>query len=197
MNRLAAINARMVWAAFLFVLPPVSHAQPATGKTPPCTHRFPYEPEKFLEKLLVVADRSDVAAVPAEFQRVFNTKLRITGGKAGSPAVTYGTQGCEWYTHVLLISNTDPKSSLTLVSVGDLTNPLLFGGSGREECLQVELADRSIRAYGWKGGLTPVAETVMWIYRRGNAELGFVSGGDVNPGIRCVSMIEIRFHGGD
>lgn len=160
-------------------------------------NRFPYEPEKFLEKRLVVADRSDVAAVPAEFQRVFNTKLRITGGKAGSPALTYGAQGCEWYTHVLLISNTDPKSSLTLVSVGDLTNPLLFGGSGREECLQVELADRSIRAHGWKGGLTPVAETVIWIYRRGSAELGFVSGRDVNPGIRCVSMIEIRFRGVD
>ena len=162
-----------------------------------CAGRFPYSPEKFLENLLVVAGESDVTAVPTAFERVFATKLRKTPLLYDSGSFTYGITGCEWYSDVLISRTHNPKIShgiLTEVRIGHFPGALLFAGPQWGECLTIESADKSLTTSGWKGGLVPAGEAVMWEYRTSHAKVVLRTGQDVKPGSRCISVVYLGFY---
>ena len=181
----------------IFVFPPtIAHGQPATGPAASCGNRFPYGPESFLEKLLIVANESEAAAVPATFQRVFNMKLRKTPATGDSLIFGYGATSCEWYARILIIWTRDANLSAGIpayVRIGDLPKPLLFDGPLRDNCLSVELADRSLKSSGWKDGITAEADVAMWIYAKSHAELTLFVTGAADRSMRCVSELSLIY----
>ena len=189
-------QAILAWAAMLIVLPAIAQGQPATGSSASCTNRFPYGPENFLEKLLIVANESDAAAVPATFQRVFDTKLRKAPTTGNSKTFSYEATSCEWYARILIIWTRDENLSAGIpafLRIGNLAKPLLFDGPLRDNCLSVELADRSLKSSGWKGGITAEADAAMWVYAKSQAELTIFVTGSANLGMRCVSELSLIY----
>ena len=182
--------------AFSIALPVVAHSQRAASPATGCVDPFPYEPRQFLEKLLVVADEVDPYAVPAKFQQVFAMKLRVKAREADPQFPIYTVTECEWYTRVLIASVVDrrlsPKSRVVLL-IGNVPQELTFRDSRRGECLSSEIADKSLVASGWSGGIVR-SEKITWIYRKGRAELSFAANG-IKPGgiVACVSVINIRY----
>src|ERR1700676_4519558 len=90
-------------AAFSITLLIVAHSQHAASPATPCAGPFPYGPEQFLEKLLLVADEVDPDAVAAKFQQVFAMKLRFEAREHEPGFPTYEATECEWYAPVLIV----------------------------------------------------------------------------------------------
>jgi hypothetical protein len=186
-------------AALSIALPVVAHSQHAASLATPCASPFPYGPEQFLEKLLVVADEVDPDAVAAKFQQVFAMKLRFEARKPPR-FPTYEATECEWYAPVLIVPMpvVEPKPSpqvRTLLSVGSRLQTLLFRGSTADQCLSPRLAQKSLAAAGWQGGVVPT-DTINYLYRKGHAELSFAAIGvqAAGPVVACVPEITIRYH---
>ena len=189
------MKAIFAWVTVFFVLPAVVHGQQAKGPPASCIDRFPYGAKLFLERLLMVADEADPYAVPAKFQQVFGVHLPRAIVRDGQ-TFAYDAMRCDWYAPVHSGTIGDPKLAdgvRVFLVVGDMPKPLLFEGSGHDECLSSELADRSITASGWKGGPI-VDESVSWEYRKGHTRLNFEANGRVTPdSVACVTEIFIRY----
>lgn len=192
---------RLTWISFFCALPAIAHGQHTEGQMASCASRFPYGPEQFLDKLLSVARETDphASAVVAKFQQVFAMNLRFEARKHEPTKFrSYEATDCEWYAPVVIVAVVEPKPSSqdgTLLSVGDQLHELLFHGAAADQCLTRELAEKSIAAAGWQGGVF-MTDTLNWLYRKGHAELSFDVIGVKSAGtvVACVSEITLRYH---
>lgn len=182
----------------LLASPAIVFGRSAAGPVASCAHRFPYGPEQFVEKLLMVAGEVEADAVRAKFQQTFGVTLRLLPRK--NPRVlTYNAPECEWYTQVSITSVDDTKLSLLTLtrvslSVGDLSRRLLFDGPRGDECLRVLFIGKSLTTSGWMGGLQPSGEIASWIYRRRRTRLVLATTDwSVNPDTACVTRISVLY----
>jgi hypothetical protein len=188
-------------AAISLALPIVAHSQHAASPAARCGNPFPYGPEQFLKKLLVVAEEADPHGhvVAAKFQQVFAMKLRYEAREHEPDKLpTYEATECEWYAPVMIVAGVEPKPSpqeQTLLSVGDRLHPLLFHGAAADQCLLRGVAEKSIAAAGWQGGVV-MTDTLNWLYRKGHAQLSFDAIGVqlAGPVVACLSDITLRYH---
>lgn len=186
--------------AALTALPIVAHSQHAAPSASHCARSFPYGPEQFLDKLLMVASEAEphASAVAAKFQKVFAMKLRFEAREHESGGFpTYEATECEWYAPVVVVEVVEPRSAphvRTLLSIGSRPQVLLFRGLAADQCLSPGLAQKSLAAAGWQGGVVPT-DTINYLYRKGNAELGFTPIGIKPAGavVACVPEITIRY----
>jgi hypothetical protein len=184
-------------AIFSIALPVIAHSQHAAPPATPCANPFPYEPERFLEKLLVVADEVDPSAVAAKFQQVFAVKLRVVAREGEPQFPSYEATWCEWYAPVVIVSlvQSNPSPQVhTLLSIGTRLRTLLFLGTRGEQCLSLGFAKKSLAAAGWRDA-TVLTDTIHWSYRKGHAQLS-LNGSVIRPGdtVACMSEISLHFH---
>jgi hypothetical protein len=190
-SRPVAINALSVWVAISVSLATISHGQPETGPAASCTKRFPYGAERFLEKLIVVADEVNPDSVVNTFQHVFDVSLRVVE-KIDYQLRIYNAAGCEWYAHVVIGTGLDQKVSggeRVVLILGDFPSPLLFGSHG-DECLSSKLADKLLTASSWKERLL----SGELVYRKGSTKFEYFASGKMRADDdSCISSITIRF----
>jgi len=191
----------LILVAALAAVPVIAHGQHAAPSATRCANPFPYGPEQFLDKLLVVADEIDphASAVAAKFEQVFSMKLRFEAREhEATKFPTYESTECEWYAPVVIAAVIETKPSpqeRTLLSVGNRSQALLFHAPAANECLSPGLAEKSLVAGGWHGGSVPT-DTIRYLYRKGHAELSFTPIGAINSSgavVACVPEMNIRY----
>lgn len=178
-----------------FPVAQVAYGGTSTAPTAPCVDRFPYGPEQFLAKLLVVVDEQDPYAIPAKFQQIFDMKFprsKIRKAKDFS----YDAVPCAWYAPVHIVTSNYPKLEHgvgVLMEMGNILKPFLFNSRAQDECLSVGLADRLMTVSGWKGGAVG-DESESWSYRKGHVRLG-LEAISVRPdgAVLCVTMVSMRY----
>jgi hypothetical protein len=180
------------------VAPPSNTASvpdsPAREKS--CMKHFPYTPEEFMRKLLLVANEADPYAVPAKFEQAFDVKLHPYGTASPRQFIYKSPESCEWYTQVRVSTSGDLKitaGTRVFLEIGTNEQSLNFGDPHGAQCLSTELVDRALKADGWSGG--PVVwEIVTWGYRKGRAKIGFLPGGSTTPdGPRCLNEVTVGY----
>jgi hypothetical protein len=156
--------------------------------------QFPYSPDEFIRKLLLVLNEEDFGSVPRKFQEAFGVTLHGTLGERHRDYGYLETDTCHWFAHVHIHTSEPigPNKFRLFLDFGDGVDVFRFSDPPPGSCLSLESLRKRLQADGWHETVAQW-EITFWTYSKGPTAMDVSVHGKSHPDEPlCVSTLIMR-----